>query len=76
MLVSTIGMKWHWSLTGPYLPPELQLGYGLCDTLDAAKVEFRAKFDAWLAWAFDQGGVRTFHGADSTAPDGVTLYER
>jgi len=42
---------WFWTLTGPYLPEHLRPSQGDADTLLEAKAAFRAKFDAWLAWA-------------------------
>ena len=44
---------WFWTVTGPYLPGHLRPGDGDADTLEEAKAAFRAKFDAWLAWAKD-----------------------
>lgn len=42
---------WFWTLTGPYLPVDMQPSHGEAETLLEAKAAFRAKFDAWLAWA-------------------------
>lgn len=44
---------WFWTVTGPYLPERLRPGDGDAETLEEAKAAFRAKFDAWLAWAKD-----------------------
>lgn len=44
---------WFWTLTGPYLPADLQPSQGDAETLLEAKAAFRAKFDRWLAWAKD-----------------------
>ena len=46
---------WFWTLTGPYLPVDLQPSSGEAETLLEAKAAFRAKFDAWLAWAKELG---------------------
>lgn len=46
---------WFWTLTGPYLPVDLQPSSGEAETLLEAKAAFRAKFDTWLAWAKDLG---------------------
>jgi hypothetical protein len=54
---------WLWTITGPYLPPELQPSHGRADTLAEAKKAFREKFDAWLAWALEQAGPVPWHGA-------------
>lgn len=42
---------WFWTITGPYVPLELLPSSGDADTVEQAKSEFRAKFDAWLVWA-------------------------
>lgn len=42
---------WFWTVTGPYLPDQLQPSNGEADSLDGARAAFRAKFDRWLAWA-------------------------
>lgn len=42
---------WFWTMTGPYLPADLQPSQGDAETLLEAKTAFRAKFDKWLAWA-------------------------
>lgn len=48
----SFGQKvWFWTVTGPYLPEQLQPSNGEADSLDKAKATFRAKFDRWLAWA-------------------------
>lgn len=52
---------WFWTLTGPYVPPELRPGDGEAETLDAAKVAIKAKFGAWLQWATGRGEV-VWHG--------------
>ena len=43
--------KWGWSITGPYIPPELQPSQGAEDTLEAAQEAFKAKFWQWHEWA-------------------------
>jgi hypothetical protein len=48
--------KWGWSLTGPYLPPELEPGNGYEETLEHAQEAFKAKFWEWHRWAQDQAG--------------------
>lgn len=52
---------WFWTLTGPYIPPQLQPGNGDCASLDAAKAALKAKFEAWLLWAKGQGGAAVWH---------------
>lgn len=48
----SFGQKvWFWTVTGPYLPDQLQPSNGEADSLDDAKAAFRAKFNRWLAWA-------------------------
>lgn len=42
---------WFWTITGPFIPADLLPSHGEAGTLLEAKAEFRAKFDAWLAWA-------------------------
>ena len=54
--------SWLWTMTGPYIPPELQPSQGRADTLAEAKVAFREKFDAWLTWALEQAGPVPWHG--------------
>ena len=54
--------RWLWTLTGPYLPPGLQPSQGRADTLAEAKLAFREKFDAWLAWALAQSRPVPWHG--------------
>lgn len=54
--------NWLWTLTGPCIPPELQLSQGRENTLAAAKSAFRAKFDAWRNWALEQVGPVPWHG--------------
>ena len=62
---------WFWTVTGPYVPSHLQPSHGEAESLDEAKAAFRAKFDAWLAWAKDlqhpvvwsQGAGRADSGA-------------
>lgn len=44
---------WFWTVTGPYVPSHLQPSHGEAESLEEAKAAFRAKFDAWLAWAKD-----------------------
>jgi len=46
---------WFWTITGPYIPTDLQPSHGDADTLLEAKSAFRAKFDAWLVWAKELG---------------------
>lgn len=48
-------MVWFWTLTGPYLPVDMQPSHGEAETLIEAKAAFRAKFDTWLAWARELG---------------------
>ena len=50
--------KWGWSITGPYIPRELQPSQGAEETLEAAQEASKAKFWQWHRWALDQpGGV-------------------
>ncbi len=46
--------SWLWTITGPYIPPELQPSQGREDTLSKAKAAFRAKFDSWSSWAMEK----------------------
>lgn len=56
---------WFWTVTGPYLPDRLRPGDGDAESLEEAKAAFRAKFDAWLAWARDlQHPVMWSQGAE------------
>ena len=48
--------KWTWSITGPYIPPELQPSQGAEDTLEAAQEAFKGKFWQWQRWALEQPG--------------------
>lgn len=48
-------VAWFWTVTGPYIPADMQPSHGEADTLREAKVAFRAKFDAWLTWAKELG---------------------
>jgi hypothetical protein len=54
--------SWLWTVTGPYIPPELRPSQGRADTLAEAKNAFREKFDAWLAWALEQSRPMPWHG--------------
>jgi hypothetical protein len=47
--------QWTWSITGPYLPPELQPGHGHADTLEGAQEDFKATFWRWHRWAAQRG---------------------
>ena len=42
---------WFWSVTGPYMPPELQPTHGECETMEDAQEAFKAKFWSWHRWA-------------------------
>ena len=44
-------MMWEWTITGPYIPMDLQPSNGREESLDAAKAAFKAKFEAWQSWA-------------------------
>ncbi|MFN0191860.1 MAG: hypothetical protein ACKVP5_07760 [Aestuariivirga sp.] len=61
---------WLWTVTGPYLPPQLQPGHGEADNLDAARAAFRAKFDAWRVWAAQQPEPH-WHVAVSRLPEPI-----
>lgn len=54
---------WFWTVTGPYVPPQLRPAQGDAETLDAAKEAFKGKFLSWLHWAATQGGDIQWHGA-------------
>ena len=54
---------WTWSITGPYVPPELQPASGDCAPIDEAKAAFRAKFEAWRNWALGERRAAAWHGA-------------
>lgn len=54
---------WFWTMTGPYVPPQLRPLSGDAETLDDAKDAFKAKFLAWLHWAATQGGDVQWHQA-------------
>ncbi len=58
--------SWRWTVTGPYLPEELRPSDGRTGTLAEAKAAFRAKFDAWLQWALEQGGPASWHGGQKS----------
>ena len=55
-------MMWEWTITGPYIPVELQPSNGREETLNAAKIAFKAKFEAWQAWAEGFGHDVIWHG--------------
>ena len=44
---------WTWSITGVYVPQDLQPSHGTAETPEEAKAAFKAKYDAWLAWAVE-----------------------
>jgi hypothetical protein len=50
-LVAGGDVVWHWTITAPYLPEDLQPSHGNAATLYEAKAAFREKFDKWLEWA-------------------------
>lgn len=54
---------WFWTLTGPYVPPQLRPVQGDAETLDEAKEAFKGKFLSWLHWAATQGGDVHWHVA-------------
>lgn len=54
--------SWLWTVTGPYIPPDLQPSNGRAETLAEAKKAFREKFDAWLTWALEQARPVPWHG--------------
>lgn len=53
---------WYWTVTGPYLPGDLQPSHGEAETLLEAKAAFRARFDRWLTWAVAQEGKAHWMG--------------
>jgi hypothetical protein len=53
---------WDWTLTGPYIAPEMGVGSGSAETKDAAKAAMRSRWDMWLTWALAQGGDVAWHG--------------
>lgn len=55
--------SWLWTVTGPYLPEALRPSDGRAGSLEEAKVTFRGKFDAWLAWALEEKEPAVWHGA-------------
>ena len=59
--VSGGSVVWLWSVTGPYLPPELQPGSGDAETLEEAKASLKAKFAAWLHHAAAKDGEGYWH---------------
>ena len=59
---------WLWSVTGPYLPPELQPGSGDAESLEEAKAALKARFDAWLHHAAVRGGEGHWHQGAAKLP--------
>jgi hypothetical protein len=60
-LVAGGGEAWLWSVTGPYFPSDLQPTSGDAESLEAAKVAFKLKYNSWLYWAATQGGDVHWH---------------
>jgi hypothetical protein len=59
---SHVKTVWFWTVTGPYIPPELQPTNGEAETLEVAQEAFRAKFLQWQGWAAAQGKDALWHG--------------
>lgn len=57
-------VKWLWTVTGPYLSPELQPGNGQEETLEQAQQAFKVKFWQWHGSALTQRTVSVWHGAE------------
>lgn len=63
------GDVWLWTVTGPYLSPNLQPSAGDAASLEEAKEAFKLKFMVWLHWAVAQGGeVHWRGGAEKAVP--------
>ncbi len=56
--------KWLWTVTGPYMPPELRPDNGEEETLEQAQEAFKTKFRQWLRWATGQRGSGVWYGAE------------
>jgi hypothetical protein len=61
--VSGSRVMWFWTVTGPYVPGDLQPASGDAESLDKAKAAFRAKFDKWREWAMSLGHPVVWHEA-------------
>lgn len=59
---------WLWTITGPYLPPELLPSNGECGSLNDAKTAFQGKFTEWQAWAAGHSSEAEWHGLCRQAP--------
>jgi len=55
-------VKWLWTVTSPYLPPELQPGNGQEETLEQAQEAFKAKFWQWHGSALAHRTEAHWHG--------------
>ena len=63
--------KWLWTLTGPYLPPELLPSNGHTNSREEAEEDFERKFWEWHRWAGMQKGGVAWYGAEGVhAPAG------
>jgi hypothetical protein len=64
MLKSVSGSRavWLWTVTGPYIPSELQPSHGDADSLEDAMAAFRSKFNRWREWAETLGHDVVWNG--------------
>ena len=53
---------WFWSVTGPYMPPEMQPTNGEAETLEEAQEALKVKFLQWQTWAVAEGKKAAWHG--------------
>ena len=67
MTLSFQRVVWFWTLTGPYMPPELQPTNGECETMEEAQEALKAKFWSWHRWALN-GGKAVRHVAAEKLP--------
>jgi hypothetical protein len=52
---------WFWSVTGPYIPPELQPTNGEAETLEVAQQALKVKFLQWQRWAIAESKEAAWH---------------
>ncbi len=52
---------WLWSITGPYMPPQLQPSSGDAGSLDDAKTMIKSKWLSWMFYAASRGGEAEWH---------------
>jgi hypothetical protein len=54
--LKTFGQSvWLWTITGPYVPAQLQPSHGEAQTLEDAKLAFKGKFEAVIALGEREG---------------------